>query len=257
MESFDDIKILFKETREQFEKIREQSEANLERFDKMKEQSEALYKQSKLDHEEFKEIRKQFKDISEMQKMNEVIHKRNEEILLQYKIENQKKFKKTEEFFKLRVIEDKKELKKLGEYIGNVANNQGDVAEEFFFNTLQHEMKIGSYVFNSIIPNLTSSKGKLTDEFDIVMVNGNTLAIIETKYKTHVNDIEKLKEKKIPNFQKLFPVYNNFTIYVGIAGFHINKDVIEKAEEYGFFILKRHGKLVEADTTFMKDQRVS
>jgi len=63
-----------------------------------------------------------------------------------------------------------------------------------------------------------------------------------------------LREKKIPNFRKLFLFFDSYKIYAEIAGFHINDDAVKKAEEYGFFVLKCKGKIVEYDTAFVKEQ---
>nr|MDA3941229.1 hypothetical protein [Spirochaetia bacterium] len=125
------------------------------------------------------------------------------------------------------------------EIIGSISNNQGDVAEEFFFNTLRSKLKIGDLLFEDISPNVYKERGGIKDEYDILLTNGNSLAIVETKYKAHISDLEKLKNKKIPNFTKLFPVYKDYKIYAGIASFNINKDIERKAREYGFFVLKR------------------
>ena len=145
-------------------------------------------------------------------------------------------------------------IDRLGKLIGNISNNQGDDAEEFFFNTLRSKMKIGDISFGDISPNVYKERGSVKDEYNILLTNGNSIAIVETKYKAHPNDLEKLKDKKIPNFRKLFPVYKDFVIYAGIASFNINKQVERKAEEYGFFVLKRKGDIVETDSTHMRGQ---
>ena len=145
-------------------------------------------------------------------------------------------------------------IDKLGKLIGSISNNQGDAAEEFFFNTLRSKLKIGDILFDDIAPNVYKEKGKVRDEYDILLTNGNSLAIVETKYKAHINDLEKLKNKKIPNFRILFPLYKDYKIYAGIAGFNVNKNVEQKAEEYGFFVLKRKGDIVEIDSDYMRVQ---
>ncbi len=145
-------------------------------------------------------------------------------------------------------------LDKLAKIYGGVSQNQGDAVEEFFFNTLKGKKRIGNMVFDTIQKNMRVDGKNLKGEYDIVLYNGSSVAIIETKYKAHIIDIENLREKKIPNFRKLFPFFDNYKIFAGIAGFHINDDVVKKAEEYGFFVLKRKGKIVEFDTDFVKEQ---
>ena len=169
--------------------------------------------------------------------------KRSEDERLKFQFEADKRAEKLD-----------RKLEKIAKMVGSIGNNQGDVAEEFFFNTLKIEKKIGDISFYDITANALKECDGIKDEYDILLTNGNCLAIVETKYKVHINDVEHLRNRKIPNFRKLFPIYSNYTIFAGIAGFHINEDVVTKAEEYGFFILKRHGKLVESDTEYMKAQ---
>ncbi len=145
-------------------------------------------------------------------------------------------------------------LDKLAKLYGGVSQNQGDSAEEFFFNTLKGKKRIGDMVFDTIQKNMRVDGKNLKGEYDIVLYNGNSVAIVEVKYKVHINDIENLREKKIPNFRKLFPFFDSYKIYAGIAGFHVNDEAVKKAEEHGFFILKRKGKIAEFDTDFVREQ---
>nr|MBL0711406.1 hypothetical protein [Colwellia sp.] len=101
-------------------------------------------------------------------------------------------------------------LDKLGKLVGNIANNQGDIAEEFFYNSLKAKPSLGGINYDFIEPNAHRSKNNIEDEYDILLVNGNDIAIIETKYKAHISDIEKLINKKYTNFKKLYPEYKDY-----------------------------------------------
>ncbi len=136
--------------------------------------------------------------------------------------------------------ETDRKLDKVAKLVGSVTNNQSDVTEEFFFNSLQVNPHLGDIKFDDIMPNLSKTKNGVKDEFDIVMTNGNSIGIIEVKYKVHSKDIDKLRDKKITNFRKLFPIYNKYKMYVGIAGFHINNEAEKNAKANGFFVLKRY-----------------
>ena len=94
-------------------------------------------------------------------------------------------------------------LTKLGVLVGNIGNNQGDVAEEFFYNSLEDKKDLAGIHYDFIDKNWKSSTKTLRDEFDIVMVNGKDIAIIEVKYKAHEKDLEKLLTKKQENFKEL------------------------------------------------------
>ena len=136
-----------------------------------------------------------------------------------------------------------KRIKKLEQTVGGIGNNQGDVAEEYFINSLETKLTIGDIKFDYIIPNYIIKGKKIKDEFDILLVNDDTVAIVEVKYKVHPNDLEKLP-KKIENFKKLSPQYPKHKIYAGIAGFKIAKNVIDKALSLGYFVLQRKGDVI-------------
>jgi hypothetical protein len=87
---------------------------------------------------------------------------------------------------------------------------------------------------------------KINDEFDILLVNGESVAIVEVKYKVHPADLEKLP-KKIENLKKM-PQYTNYKIYAGIAGFFIPDKIIKEAKEKGYFILQRKGDVIQSYT---------
>jgi hypothetical protein len=88
---------------------------------------------------------------------------------------------------------------------------------------------------------MNNSINQLEDEYDIVLINGNTLAIIEVKAKAHVNDLEKMISKKVANFPRLFHAYQNYHIYAGVATLVTNNELIEKAQELGLFLLTQQG----------------
>ncbi|CAN2047239.1 hypothetical protein GMMP1_440001 [Candidatus Magnetomoraceae bacterium gMMP-1] len=126
-----------------------------------------------------------------------------------------------------------------------MGNNNGDVAEEFFFNGLSETLKLGEFQFDAIDKNLERKTKRLQDEFDIVLTNSQVLAIIEVKYKLHPNDVDKVFNNKLPNFKKLFPQYKDFAIYCGVAALSIPEVSRSKAEEYGFFILTQSGNNIK------------
>ena len=135
-----------------------------------------------------------------------------------------------------------KRVKKLEQLVGGIGNNQGDVAEEYFINSLKNSLKLGDMSFDMILSNAEFKTKDMHDEFDILLINNNTIAIVEVKYKVHPNYLEKLP-KKIKNLKKL-PQYKNYKIYAGVAGFHVTNDVIEQAKQKGYFVLQRKGDVI-------------
>ena len=145
---------------------------------------------------------------------------------------------------KLQLVSEK--LDKVAELVGNIGRNQGDIAEEFFFNSLASDTRLGHIHFDDISKNETKRRGNTLEEYDIVMTNGESIGIVEVKYKAHEKDLLKL-ERKMRNFKKLFPVYANYKLYAAIASFHMNEDAKAAALERGFFVLQRTGKVIHTD----------
>ena len=139
-------------------------------------------------------------------------------------------------------------LDRMGITLGNVTNNQGDVAEEFFLNSLLKDNHLGSIHFDDVVRNMEKHRGQMQEEYDLVMTNGDAIGIVEVKYKAHKNDLDKL-DRKMQNFKKLFPIYQNYKQYGAIATFHINDDAKREALSRGYFVLQRSGDLVHTESS--------
>ncbi len=135
--------------------------------------------------------------------------------------------------------------KRMGVLLGNISNNQGDVAEEFFYNSLEDKKDLAGIHYDFIDKNWKSSTKTLRDEFDIVMVNGKDIAIIEVKYKAHERDLEKLLTQKHTNFRELFPIYKDYTHHLALASFYMPQELKEKALENNVIVLQRKGDVME------------
>ncbi|KPA19591.1 hypothetical protein MHK_000186 [Candidatus Magnetomorum sp. HK-1] len=128
------------------------------------------------------------------------------------------------------------ELKK---YVGGIGRNNGDVAETYFYETLSNTMKIGDLDFDIIEKNVKrkNRRQNLEGEYDIILTNSESIALIEVKYKLHPNDIEKLVNKKIPVFKKIFPEKKDYKLYIVVAGLTIPDNSKKLAFDHGFFVL--------------------
>ena len=143
-------------------------------------------------------------------------------------------------------------LERIGIRVGNIADNNGSSAEEYFFNSLEAQPILGGIKFDDVKRNVHSFKLKLEDEYDIVMYNGNCIALIECKYKAHEKDLRKLIDKKADNFRELFPYYKDYQIYLGLASFSFYPELESYAKEYGVAILKQKGDVMEIEADNLK-----
>ena len=130
------------------------------------------------------------------------------------------------------------------ELIGNIGNNQGSFAEEYFFNSFEKGKKnFFGEKFDEIAKNLTHFWQGLKDEYDIVLYNHNSVALIEVKYKANKNDIPQVL-KKAETFRILFPNYKDFKIYLGLASMSFYLELEEECKKQGIAIIKQVGDKV-------------
>ena len=144
--------------------------------------------------------------------------------------------KKTDE----QMRKTEKAVDKLAKAIGSHTNNVGDVTEEFFYRGLSKKKKLGNITFDAVRRNVGLAK-----EYDIMMVNGDSVAVISVKYKLHENDVEKFLKENLKEFKKYFPEFKNYKIHAGIASKFITEKQEEKIKNSGLFAITQSGKDVE------------
>jgi Sec-independent protein translocase protein TatA len=189
---------------------------------------------------------------SSIREIREAHRESNKEISIQME-KTDKQIKETDKQMKetdKQMKETDRKLKSIGIQLGNMSKNQGDIAEEYFANSLKETLKLGNLNFDLLLTNVGFKTKKINDEFDILLVNGESVAIIEVKYKVHLNDLNKLP-KKIQNL-KNSPQYKNYKIYAGIAGFYVPNEVLTIAKGEGYFVLQRKGNIIKSFTENMK-----
>ena len=77
------------------------------------------------------------------------------------------------------------------------------------------------------------------------MTNDVSACIIETKSRARENDIKDLIENKAAKFKKLFPIFANHKLFLGIAVMSFEESAKEEAKNLGIGILKPKGDFVE------------
>ena len=127
---------------------------------------------------------------------------------------------------------------KMARMYGGLGNNIGEQAEEFFYQGFKRDPMINGVRFNEVDRNV-KVHGK---EYDIVMYNGKSVALLSVKHKVHPSDVEKFVEKDIPLFTEFFPQYKKYNIYGGIAGLTLDEGISEEAIEKGLFVFTQSGE---------------
>ena len=102
-------------------------------------------------------------------------------------------------------------LSRLSKVYGGVSSNLGSATEEFFYNKLNENPEVGHIKFDRVTSNVMPSKKSKHAEFDIVMVNGSSVAVVEVKYKVHPSDIDKAA-KNLKRYRDFYPEHKNSSL---------------------------------------------
>ena len=146
------------------------------------------------------------------------------------------------------------QMKALQEELGGVGRSNGQVAEDTIYAALEKEMMFAGRKFHDIDRNWNRKKTdlKLQAEFDIVLINDDTLALIETKYKVRDVDVTKLVDTTKNKFKILYPQYSHYKVILGIGGMAFDQRAIDEANANGVGLIKIVGDKVEFQTEGIK-----
>ena len=138
-----------------------------------------------------------------------------------------------------RLEESERKLDSISKQLGGIGMNNGAYFEEIIYSSLYEKRKLGGLYYEKIARNVFDINGDT--EYDILMINGEAVAIIEVKYRAHPNDIEKFLAKKPVVFRRGFPGLKDHRLYLGIASGSTYKVLIEEAKNAGIFLLGPKG----------------
>jgi hypothetical protein len=162
--------------------------------------------------------------------------------------ETDRQRQENERFLTEKQAETDRLIKDLAKQVGGVSSSNGLFAEDYFFNSFEKgQTNFFGEKFDEISKNLKNKRNGLTDEYDIVMFNHGSVAIIEAKYKAHENDVPAMLNK-VNTFRILFPDYKDFKIYLGLASMSFYSELEDECKKQGIAIIKQVGdKIVICD----------
>ena len=199
-------------------------------------------------------IEKEIASLVAAQKETDRIQKENERFLTEKFAETDKQRKENEKVLTEKFAETREQIRNLSININGISDSNGLVAEQTICNALEQNMTFAGIEFDDLIPKQKrhSKKLNLKGEFDVILENGDTIALIEVKYKVRKSDVSKLATEQIEKFRKLFPKYSDYKIISGVGGMSFEDDAIKEAEENGVGIIKIVGNKVEFYTEKIK-----
>jgi len=141
--------------------------------------------------------------------------------------------------------------------VNGISDSNGEFAEEYFYTSLKRKMEFAGVHFDEIDKGFKLLKKmpngeRLKDQFDIVMLNDDAVAIIEVKYTARKGYPAIMVNQKVPNFRILFPDYAGYKIYLGLGALSISDEVAKEAKELGIGLLRQVGETVEYETNWVR-----
>ena len=137
-------------------------------------------------------------------------------------------------------------VREVSRQLGTIGNSNGDFAEEYFQNAFTKNPKLNGEIFDEVNFNLKLRpiNGLKGHEYDIVLVNGRSVAIIEIKYHLKKDDIKKILSEildKIETFKASYPECKNHKFYLGLASLSFSKAIENIIQEAGIAVIKQVG----------------
>ena len=163
-----------------------------------------------------------------------------------------KKWEKDQAAYEKRWEQSEYKTKKLEELMGSWANNQGLFAEEYFSNSFyKGKRNFFGEKFDRMENNAKGITEGYQDEYDILLINGKSVGIIEVKFKAHENDIPKVL-RKATTFRVNFPNYENHRVYLGLATMAFYPALEQECINQGIAIIKQEGDSVVINDGHLK-----
>ena len=193
--------------------------------------------------------------------------KRSEEFdrdLKKSREEFDQRMKESEEKFNRKIAEINEMVLKNDELIGGIGNSNGNVAEEYFRNAFKDDPTLNGQIYDTVSFNLhtKNKKKQIEGEFDLVLLNEESVAIIEIKYNLKTDryfENGKMKDKfekilnKINTFKALYPVYENHKFYLGIAALSFEKEIEDRIIKEGIAVIKQAGDKMIINSKNLKE----
>ena len=148
--------------------------------------------------------------------------------------------------------ENEKAIKDLQKTVGGWANNHGSFAEEYFYNSFENNKRnFFGEKFDTIKKKISNFWQGIEDEYDIVLYNHSSVALIEVKYKAHISDIPSVL-KKAETFRILFPYYKDYKVYLGLASMAFYPELEQECINEGIAVIKQVGDNVVINDGHLK-----
>jgi hypothetical protein len=128
-----------------------------------------------------------------------------------------------------------------------ISTSLGMFAEEFFRNSIYNgDRVLFGQKFDECIANVKrfDKNSKKRSEQDLMLINGESFAVVEVKFRARLSDIQELLDR-VATIRTLYPQYKDHKLYLGLAGMSFEDGVEEAVIEAGIAVVKQVGETIE------------
>ena len=231
-----------KDEKERIQRDKERAERDKERIERDKELVE--WKKEHIErHKELVEWEKEH-----IERHKELVEWEKERIQLYLKSLNER-----EELYRLERKEAAKKMDRsfarLNKIVSDYGLSHGNEAEFSFKLAIKRQKLLcGGIQFNEMKSNI-----KKIREYDIILINGSYVALVEVKRKASIRDVTKLVQKQAVTFREEFPQYKDKILVCFLAAYVAVDKVVEKANQFGVGVLLQDGFDIQEVVPVLKE----
>ena len=145
-----------------------------------------------------------------------------------------------------------KRMAELSRHIDGMSKSNGLFAEDYFFNSFERgQQTFFGEKFDDIRRNVSTLVIGSKDEYDIVMLNGKSVGIVEIKYRARKDDIAQII-RKAKTFRSNFPNYRKHQLYLALASLTFSQQLEGECIKKGIAIVKQVGDTVVINDKHLK-----
>ena len=202
----------------------------------LKKETEALEKRGK-------------EELLALKKETEALEKRGKEELLTLKKESEALEKRGKEELLTLKKESEKADRQLKSTMDRLGFNVGKGVETMFCNSIENNPKLHNIHFDFVNSHvkLFNESGATAAEIDLVLVNKNSVGLLETKHRFRPEDLEKFLNHSYPMFKKYGGSMQRTNTYLFIAALSYDDEVIALAKTKGVGVLYLKNDFVEVE----------
>ena len=194
--------------------------------------------------EQMAEVNKQIAEKEALEKIQrEEERKQREEKAVLDQIQRDKEHKEAERKWQ-------REMSKINKQIAEVTGSHGREAEHMFYRTLDRTRKIGNIKFDRMFCNVKPTKN--SREYDIILTNGDYIALVEVKRTASKEDVLKLVNEQAKDFRNEMLEYKDKKMLCVLAAYTCIDEVVEFAKEMGVCVLLKNGVRIKEEVGTLK-----